>query len=310
MPFRELKGKNERAFYDIRIQQLTAIYRDSQAELKRIVRSADSTDFAVARANELLAQTREEIRKLDFFSRRWVSRNVPAAYRRGAEFAQERLRALNVARRVDLGAQIHRTAVNVVADQMTLDLLTANGTIARQVGDFLRRTQQKYLEERQINKNIAQGLVQGESRRTTSDRLYQDLRDRMREDKFIQIRGRNYEPKSYAELVARTRTREATTKGTINSTLQYGLDLVQVSVHEGPCDICRPFQGKIYSISGADQDFPPLKEEPPFHPNCRHVLVPVTRTALEDRGQLSTLRTFSRSRTEVNSFAQFEEILS
>ena len=310
MDFRILKGKNERAFYDIRIQQLTAIYRDAQVRLRKIVRSADATDFQVARATELMAQAREEIGKLDFYARRWISRNVPEAYSRGAEFAQERLRALDVTRRVDLGANVHRTAVNVIADQMTLDLLGANSSIRRQVSDFLRRTQQQYLEERQINRNIAQGLVQGESRNTTSDRIYQDLVERMNDEKFISINGRNYEPKTYAELVARTRTREATTRGTINSTLQYGLDLVQISVHENPCPICQKFQGKIYSLTGTDPDFPVLKEQPPYHPNCEHVLLPVTRIALEDRGVFGTLRSFSRSNTRtVTDFSQFEDLI-
>jgi hypothetical protein len=257
-----------------------------------------------------MAQVRDQIGRLDIFARRWTTRNVAEAYRRGAEFAQERLRNLDITRRVDLGAQVHTTAVNAVADQMTLDLLGANASIRRQVTDFLRRTQQKFLEERQINRNIAQGLIQGESRRTTSDRIYQDLKDRMGDEKFISIKGRNYEPKTYSELVARTRTREATTKGTINSTLQYGLDLVQVSVHSNPCPVCLKFQGKIYSISGTDPNFPPLTQEPPYHPNCEHVLLPITRVAMEDRGTFEPLLKFSRSRDTVEDFAAFEETIA
>jgi hypothetical protein len=158
---------------------------------------------------------------------------------------------------------------------------------------------------------IADGLIKGEPRRTVSDAILKGLRDQMGEEKFLTINGRNYRPEPYARLVARTRTREASSKGTVNTALRYGVDLVQWDLHSEICEYCAQFAGRVYSISGMDPDFPMLKQLPPLHPNCKCNPVPVTREALEDRGQLDSIIKLSSSPfTEIDSFHRFEEVLA
>jgi hypothetical protein len=51
-------------------------------------------------------------------------------------------------------------------------------------------------------------------------------------------------------------------------------DLVIVSNHPDECPLCRPYEGKIYSLSGTSEKYPPLsvaKQGGLFHPNCGHV---------------------------------------
>jgi len=89
---------------------------------------------------------------------------------------------------------------------------------------------------------------------------------------FVEINGRRYELESYSELLGRTTTREAFTQGTIDQALAEGADLVKISGHASTCEICGPFEYKIFSISGTSPDHPMLTDAPPFHPNCGHII--------------------------------------
>jgi SPP1 gp7 family putative phage head morphogenesis protein len=158
---------------------------------------------------------------------------------------------------------------------------------------------------------IAEGLIEGQARRTVSDTILQGLRKQLGEERFIVINGRNYRPDKYAELLARTRTREASSQGTINTALRYGVDLVQWDAHAEVCEYCQQFSGRVYSISGADDSFPQLNEKPPLHPNCRCVLMPITRTNLESRGYINEAIKLSNSPSiKVDSFSRFEELMA
>lgn len=92
---------------------------------------------------------------------------------------------------------------------------------------------------------------------------------------------------------------EANNTAVINTALDVGADLVQVSSHNTDTPLCQEFEGKIYSISGKDPDFPALEEIPPFHPNCLHSLTVVFREVLERRG-IDDYIAFSNGQTETH----------
>jgi hypothetical protein len=89
---------------------------------------------------------------------------------------------------------------------------------------------------------------------------------------FTDKAGRRWDLANYARMCARTTAAEARTEAVINRLLDEGLDLVRVSKHEHPHDVCSKYEGRVYSISGVSAVYPRLKERPPFHPNCKHVL--------------------------------------
>lgn len=310
MAFNELRGFAREIALEKQVEELQTLYRKSQKDLKRRLETIDLSDFQKQRTEALLLQVNRQLAELDIAARKWSKKAVPMSYEMGLEIAEERLRKLDVTRFVNYDAQIHASAVAVLVDDVTLDLLTANQTIKNNVNRYIRLTQQRILEDREISKRVAEGLIQGETRRAVSDNILNDFRKRLGDEQFITINGRNYKPEAYSRLLARTRFVEATNRANINTSLQYGVDLVQVSVHYHPqTDPCSRHQGKIYSISGGDPDFPPLEESPPFHPNCRHQLLPITRESLEDRGLLEGSIKFSKSDREmgVSSFKEFEE---
>jgi hypothetical protein len=309
MAFRELKGFAREIFLETKIEQLKRIYRTSQKDLVRRLQSLDLTDFQKVRTEALLMQVNQEIAALDKLARNWTKTALPQAYNYGLDISEERLRALRVTKYVNYDSQIHRSAVNVLVDDVTLDLLTANQTIKKNVTRYIRMSQQKILEDKQISKLVAEGIIEGSTRREISGRLLDEFKKRLGDESLITINGRNYRPDAYSRMVARARFTEASNQANVNAALQYGVDLVQVSVHSGSCDICNPFQGKIYSISGGDSQFPPLEDRPPYHPNCRHQLLPITRESLEDRGVLESSVRFSNSQDGkgVRNFKEFEE---
>ena len=269
-----------------RIEELRKVYLRSQNNLIGILNSVDLTSFQRYRTEQLLSQVNQEIVRLNKAVTRWSLINVRPSYRQGVGFASDKLKQLKVVRGVDSSALIHRQAVSVLIDDVAKDLLIVNGVIKKNVQRYIRSTQQKIIQDRAISGMLAEGLIQGEARRTVSDKLLNELRSKMTDGQMITIGGRNYRPDKYAELVARTRLREATTQGTVNTSLQYGNDLIQISIHEDidGDDICNQYEGKVYSISGTDPDYPVADVLPPFHPNCRHVVVPITREAIEKRG--------------------------
>ncbi|HPN57483.1 MAG TPA: hypothetical protein PLD92_11610, partial [Candidatus Omnitrophota bacterium] len=168
---------------------------------------------------------------------------------------------------------------------------------------------QKLIEDKQISKMLAEGMIEGQTRRQISGRLAEEFKKRIDDERLITINGKNYLPEAYSRMVTRARFMEASNTASVNSALQYGIDLVQVSVHSGSCDLCDPFQGKIFSVSGTNPDFPVLEERPPYHPNCRHVLLPVTKEYLTAKGLYRNSSRFSLSSKSVDTFKDFESEL-
>ena len=87
--------------------------------------------------------------------------------------------------------------------------------------------------------------------------------------------------RSYANLVARTQVAEAHRVGTLTRLKQNRVNHVKISQHvQQKLDECTPFAGKVFFIGdGVDPlGFPRLTSipngGPPFHPNCKHVIIP------------------------------------
>ena len=115
---------------------------------------------------------------------------------------------------------------------------------------------------------------------------------------FIDKAGRRWSLHTYCSMVTRTTSRQAEIAAVLTADPEH--DLYKISSHNTTCKICAPFEGRVYSRSGTDPDFPPLalafgkidRGGPDtlantwlnIHPNCLHVLIPWTpagRTAEE-----------------------------
>lgn len=107
---------------------------------------------------------------------------------------------------------------------------------------------------------------------------------------FVDKAGRNWSLHTYCSMVTRTTSRQAEILSVLTADPAH--DLYKISSHGTTCGLCAPYEGRVYSKSGTDPDFPPLafafgKIDPAgpndlsntwlnIHPNCLHVLLPWT----------------------------------
>ncbi len=92
---------------------------------------------------------------------------------------------------------------------------------------------------------------------------------------FVDRAGRRWQLESYSEMAVRTTAGRAQVTGTLDRFQAAGRDLVIVSDAPQECPACRPWEGRVLSISGQTQGYPTVGEATSsglFHANCRHAL--------------------------------------
>lgn len=262
----------QRAF-DGPIDSLVAIYRRAAADALRILSDAAETAASWQRSRALLRQYHVVLADLGDESAAWISANLPYAYQAGMTFGDQSIRSIRRAG-INLGmsqravfSQIHSQAIAAAVMEMQRTSDFALAQIGRRVDDLFRRVG---VEE--ITKGIAEGKTRIQVSREIKSRLMAEGKF-----KFTDRLGRDWDLDRYAEMVARTSTREAATQGTINRLQEHNIQLAQVSAH-GAADFCIYYEGVIVSLTGeTESGYPPISAingGPPFHPNCVHVLSP------------------------------------
>jgi len=97
---------------------------------------------------------------------------------------------------------------------------------------------------------------------------------------LIDRAGRQWSTEAYVGMVTRTMSNNIANEMQDERMAEYGVDLVEVSGHDGARPLCAPYQGRIFSLSGNHPDYPPLSStsigEPAglFGVNCGHVKYP------------------------------------
>jgi len=174
------------------------------------------------------------------------------------------------------------------------DLIRANMSIKQNVATYLYLARQasmglsqiqafSYEDEEAINEMIQDAIERGERPGYATNLIRSYFQSKIGDGQFILINGRNYNLKYYARLVARTRMRKTQTEAVKRTCEQYDNDLVQVSEHNTDCQICLPYEGEIYSLSGRHPNYPLLTDTPPWHPNCEHNILPTSEEAISFR---------------------------
>lgn len=147
---------------------------------------------------------------------------------------------------------------------------------------------------------------------------------------FVDKAGRNWSLHTYGSMVCRTTSRQAEVMAVLTADPEQ--DLYQISSHGTTCPLCAPYEGRVYSRSGTDPDFPPLamafgKIDPAgadslantwlnIHPNCLHVLLPWTPAGRSEE-EIQRIKEFSdpkrnpfsrdpRSEKQVEAYRQKE----
>ena len=123
---------------------------------------------------------------------------------------------------------------------------------------------------------------------------------------FVDKAGRHWSLHTYGSMVSRTTSRQAEVLSVLTADPEQ--DLYRISVNGTTCGICAPYEGRVYSKSGTNPDYPPLaaafgKQDPAgldtltntwlnLHPNCRHSIAPWSPIGRTDK-EIQDIKDFS-----------------
>lgn len=123
---------------------------------------------------------------------------------------------------------------------------------------------------------------------------------------FVDKAGRHWSLHTYCAMVSRTTSRQAEVLAVLTADPEQ--DLYRISSHGTTCGICAPFEGRVYSKSGTNPDYPPLaaafgKQDPAgpdilantwlnMHPGCLHSILPYTTVGRSEE-EIQKIKDFS-----------------
>lgn len=251
-------------------ERLLKQYRKSYEALLERIAQKEARGSWTGFERQLLREIEKAVKELDQATAREFPKLVEEAYTKATADAADILSRAHATPM--LGGGLNRRAMALLMQNAVDAMVSANHYFGRHVQDSIR----------QIGLDaVAEKLSTGQTIRQAQKRIVEQLtQDGMQA--VVGTSGRKMRLETYAELVARTTTRETTNTATVDTARQWGNDLVKFTTHYPTCEVCAPVQGRVFSISGQDQHFPALNSVPGFdrgfktiHPNCRHVLVPI-----------------------------------
>lgn len=154
-------------------------------------------------------------------------------------------------------------AMSALAEELAGNLSETLPQILRSAEDVYRQTVAAVLRE---------GLAGDYTRRTAAKAILDRFAMRGVTG-FTDKLGRNWNLASYTEMATRTGTLNALREGKAQTLLARGHDLVRISDAPGECERCRPWEGKVVSLTGETKGYPTMAEARAaglFHRNCRH----------------------------------------
>lgn len=282
--------------------EIRRMYEDAEIQLlqkiaNRLVRGQDAPDWMMAKMAELTPLVRD-INSIFVGLNRTVPREIEKlielAYLSGNESVIQDLLAVlammedddvDITERPDINnaigpfppgtklAQVIATvetmggvntgAVEALAAAATGNIVDKHVPIVRAAQDVYRRI---------ILDVGANPLIGTETRLQATQRALNKFADQGIKT-FVDRSGRAWDMPRYAEMAVRTMIGQASLQGHADQQKAFGMDLVQVSDHAEECPLCRPWEGKILSLSGNHPDYPSMAEARAaglFHTYCGH----------------------------------------
>lgn len=244
-------------------KEVSEIYGQAVDDMLRIVagrlaRGIDQPGWATRKLVEI-SQLRDEARavveRLEVLGPTAVQTAVDAAWLAGGVDAAGDLGLTGT-----LSPRTHTRAVQALARETVNAVQGTHRQILRSVSDIYRSVVAE-----------ASGVLTGtQTRRQVAQRVLDRFADRGITG-FVDKAGRNWGLQSYTEMATRTAAGRAQVAGTLDRFTEAGRDLVIVSDAPAECRLCRPHEGRVFSISGATPGYPSLGSATGlFHANCRH----------------------------------------
>lgn len=240
---------------------------------KALAKSSDTPDWLTSRLMEQRRMIRELDSILDDLARDMpdaFERVTALAYNKGSLQGDQDTKGLSLIG--SLGGGVRDTSTEIALARAAIEPLS---NMRMQIRRWTYDTYAK------VGLLAAQSVASGvETRKEASLRFLNQLAGRGVTG-FVDRAGRAWEMGSYAEMVGRTTVAQAMLEGHADRIQHYGIDTVIVSDAPEECTICRPFEGRVLSISGRNQgtladgtevmmSLTAAKAAGLYHPNCRH----------------------------------------
>lgn len=289
---------NENTFRAMARPMIVASDKMTLSVLSRVrafaIRSVNSPESLTAYEREILRLVTNDLRAFGRDIRTFSDTEIANAYIKGIESTNADFRRAGVAQgRSPIPAQQLFAPNRADTTENARTILTRAGYASHTsyVGAF----QQAMINETavmqfQILRETRDVLrqIQGEATRAVfleSDSLtrrgfQQQIVNRIADTGIPAIRysdGRMVSVDAYSEMSARTILGNSARQATLNRNAELGNDLVRMSTHARTSPMCEPWEGGVYSETGANRNYPSLQEAldgGAFHPNCKHALAP------------------------------------
>ncbi|WP_448807473.1 phage minor capsid protein [Aminobacterium colombiense] len=251
-------------------KRLLKVYRQAEAEIEkemqRLVMMSEKTgkDYEQLKG---LANMQKNIKSilndLAQVNAQWTEEAVTQIYSNAVYEARAELYGIEAVMSGGFDA-VHQHAAQILAETVHSRLADVITTIGRKTRDIFRVVQ--------LDASLVGSSLGYETWKQTRDKILANLK-RSGITGFVDRLGRQWNMNTYSEMLARTALMDVHLEGKKREFIGLREDLVIVSSHPGACELCKPYEGKILSLSGATPGYASLDEAEDhglFHPNCRH----------------------------------------
>lgn len=251
-----------------KIELLTQTYKQAYVDIVREINGA--TNFGVANRKAILGQIEDILQDLAVDINEFINEELPGYYKVGADDAVKQLNNVGADVGVSEGFnRVHEEAISALVDDTGRAFAESIRGVGRSAQLLLGKATRNLLTQR-----MAKGIIAGEA----LAQVRREIKGILQEEglaSLVDKGGRKWTLERYGEMLFRTKAAEARNRGMANRMVENGYDLLQVSSHMGACEMCRPWEGKILSLTGKTKGYPTVAQAERsglFHPNCKHAM--------------------------------------
>lgn len=252
--------------------RLLILFKKAQAQLLAIIERANpDSPFVRYRVSQMRA-IEAVIRRLEERTKGWTDKEIPRLVYAGSREAEQMIRSFGESKFALAFSGVNEQVVRTLAFDAALEF--GNTMIG-----LRRGTAKALMDKKKLADKIVEGVIQGSSVARTQNQLM----DQLREQGITVLKskngfGRSFTLENYTNMLVRSQSMRAYNLGSkmqmLGSGRRFGKVIVLKPDIDGE-DICNVFERKKYV------DLKDPKNIPPWHPNCRHTVVPVSFEELQ-----------------------------
>lgn len=211
--------------------------------------------------------------------RNWSSESIGKTYVKGFNHAGSQLSAVGAAApseelTIDLLREepefgVHKEAADELTQEAYLDF-------GEGINNTVRNAEQRLndAKRRAITAQLREGRLSGEALEDVAEEVAERL-DQQGFTALVDRGGRRWQLQNYSEMLTRTHVIRANNQAQMNTYLDYDVQIVEISSHGATDSLCQPEEGNVYTLDPDDNSgYDYLSDPPPFHPNCKHTVLP------------------------------------